>query len=230
LAFGVLVLGIGFALGAYVAATKAFPYAYMERAKRYVLSEPLTRPNPRKTIFEAFHPKAQIVMIGDSLTERAPWNEMFPGVTIANRGVDGDTTTDILARMDTVLSVAPSRAFIMAGINDFHYATPVDAVAANIEQIAQQLISAGIPTTIQSTIECTRKKCAAFLDRVRGLNDRLSKVATRLGVEYIDLNASMADDGGLLANYSFDGVHLNGQGYRAWQRALARHIEGRTAM
>jgi hypothetical protein len=45
----------------------------------------------RAPILAAFPPKGQIVMVGDSLTEFAPWNGMFPNEEIANYGISGDT-------------------------------------------------------------------------------------------------------------------------------------------
>ncbi|MGY4626687.1 hypothetical protein [Bradyrhizobium sp. USDA 4486] len=38
---------------------------------------PRTAPRPRNTGFETFHPHADVVMVGESLTEAAEWRDMF---------------------------------------------------------------------------------------------------------------------------------------------------------
>src|SRR6185369_6092309 len=48
------------------------------------------------SFFTTFGRHADVVMVGDSITDGADWGEMFPGVSIANRGIDGDTTDGVL--------------------------------------------------------------------------------------------------------------------------------------
>jgi hypothetical protein len=54
----------------------------------------------KKQRFESYKTKADIVMIGDSITDGAEWHEMFPQLNIVNRGISGDTTVGVLNRLD----------------------------------------------------------------------------------------------------------------------------------
>src|SRR5262245_59343345 len=46
---------------------------------------------------------AAIVMLGDSLTEGAPWRELTGCPNLVDRGIGGDTTAKVLARLDDIL-------------------------------------------------------------------------------------------------------------------------------
>src|SRR5438105_5617872 len=61
---------------------------------------------------------ASIVMLGDSLTEGAPWRELTGCADLVNRGIGGDTTSGVLARLDEVLKLKPRAIFLMIGVND----------------------------------------------------------------------------------------------------------------
>lgn len=54
-----------------------------------------------------------VVFIGDSITDSAEWEDLFPSLKIANRGIAGDTTKGVLNRMDTIYSTNAKKAFIM---------------------------------------------------------------------------------------------------------------------
>src|ERR1700730_1769722 len=58
---------------------------------------------------------ASIVMLGDSHTEGAPWRELTGCPNLVNRGIGGDTTAKLLARLDDVLKLKPRAVFLMIG-------------------------------------------------------------------------------------------------------------------
>lgn len=155
-------------------------------------------------------------MVGDSITQSGTWNEMFPDVRIANRGVGGDTARDIFARIDTVLSTKPEVAFVMVGVNDAALGEAPNEIFVNYVALVDALQRAGVDVVIQSTIECSSKLCGAKLEVLRALNNKLAALAAERGIDYINLNASLADDSGLKPGYTYDGTHLNGAGYQQW--------------
>ena len=50
-----------------------------------------------------------VVFVGDSLTERVKWNELFPHLQTKNRGISSDTTEGVLARLDSVVQTEPKK-------------------------------------------------------------------------------------------------------------------------
>ncbi len=58
-------------------------------------------------------PKDGIVFIGDSITQGFNVHEFYYGLPVFNRGIIGDTTTGVLARMnESVYELSPSKVFI----------------------------------------------------------------------------------------------------------------------
>ena len=59
-----------------------------------------------------------IVMLGNSLTERGSWAEYFQDARILNRGIGGDCVAGMAARIDPILQGRPRAIFLMAGAHD----------------------------------------------------------------------------------------------------------------
>jgi lysophospholipase L1-like esterase len=180
----------------------------------------------RTSFFRTFGQTADVVMLGDSLTDGAEWREMFPQHSIVNRGIDSDTTDGVLARLDDLLKTPPRQVFLMIGINDFaDGGRSVDAVFMNIRSIVARLEHSGVQVVVQSTLPCNEakaawKSCAALNGKVKQLDVRLATLASK-NVRFIDLAPLLAARGGLRSEFTYDGVHLNGAGYTVWKDAIA---------
>jgi lysophospholipase L1-like esterase len=201
-----------------------FPYFQIQLLKtKYFGRSPTSA--PRIMMFQTFSPKSDIVMVGDSLTAEAPWNEIFPNVQIANRGIVGDTTDSILLRMDTILSVSPDKALIMVGINDIRRGASLDSIFQNYREIVRRLQQAGISVIIQSTLECSKTRCGDLIYQVRELNKYLKDLAGRNDIEFVDIDAELSSTtDGLLAKYTSDGIHLLASGYVKWSEKIRPYI------
>lgn len=173
----------------------------------------------RRSLFDTFTRNKDIVFLGDSISEQAPWVEMFPGVSLANRGVSGERLVDMVTRVDGVIALRPKAVFLMGGVND---AVDGDVASAlsSISTIVEALHDESIDVYLQTTIE-PRGPRRVFVKR---LNIEIKKLAEVRGLVLID-TATLADDGGLRSEYTLDGVHLNGDGFKAWQRLLEPHVE-----
>ncbi|MEO6016850.1 MAG: GDSL-type esterase/lipase family protein [Polaromonas sp.] len=181
----------------------------------------------RTSFFHDFGHQADVVMVGDSLTDGAEWREMFPDQRIVNRGIDSDTTEGVLARLDDILMLKPKAVFVMIGINDFaDLSRSADAVFLTYQAIVSRLERSGARVIVQSTLPCneakgTWKSCAAINGKIRQLDARLGTLASRR-ISYVDLLPALTSSGGLRDEFTYDGVHLNGPGYQVWKDAIAR--------
>ncbi len=162
---------------------------------------------------QAFSPDADIAFIGDSITDRARLGEAFPGLVVVNRGVAGHAFPHMLRRIDDVLATDPELVFVLGGINGADFQKPLEA-AQTFGAILDALADTNV--VAQSALEC---RCD-HLDYIRALNPLLEKEALRRHVTWLDLNDTMSDQNGLHPELSDDGIHLNGQGFRAWRDAL----------
>lgn len=180
----------------------------------------------RVSLFKAITHHADVVMIGDSLTDGGEWRELFPEQNIANRSIDSDTTDGVLARLDDMVAARPQLAFVMIGINDFADARrTVAAVWANYQQIVLRLEAGGVKVIVLSTLPCNEakgawKSCTSFNSQIRRLNTRLATLASP-SVTVIDLWPAFVTRGNLRSDFTLDGIHLNGDGYRQWKNAIA---------
>ena len=59
-----------------------------------------------------------IVMLGNSLTERGFWAEYFQGKRVLNRGIGGDCISGMINRVQPIVDGRPKAIFIMGGAND----------------------------------------------------------------------------------------------------------------
>jgi lysophospholipase L1-like esterase len=184
----------------------------------------------RTSFFRAFLRHADVVMIGDSLTDGAEWREMFPERSIVNRGIDDDTTEGVLARLDQVVAMKPRLVFVMIGVNDFaNDRLSVETVFGNYRTIVARLSQEGAKVFVQSTLPCNEakgawKSCASINGKIRQLNARLATLASDK-VAYVDLTPVLVGEHGLKAEFTYDGVHLTGEGYRQWHDTIARFMQ-----
>jgi lysophospholipase L1-like esterase len=169
---------------------------------------------------EEFAPKIDVVFIGDSLTEGAEWSDFFPNISVANRGVGGNTTADILRRLDSIVSLKPEYAFIMLGINDIDRGVPLLHIVSRYVAIVKSLRKNGIEVVIQSTIQCQPSECFSKSEIVNELNTSLKEYAKSLNMRFVELGVLSKKDG-LESIHSYDGVHLNGKGYRVWVESIS---------
>jgi lysophospholipase L1-like esterase len=212
-------------------AAAIFPFVFTAAFARAPVQPPAHDSfwHERTSFFDAVKTTASVVMVGDSLTSGAEWRELFPQVSIANRGIAGDTTGGVLERMGGIVSVHARKAFIMIGINDFDDAgASVEAVFGNYMKIVAALKQGGAQVFVQSTLMCNEgkaawKSCAAANAKIRRLNEKLAAPGQK-DFTFIDINRKLAGDGGLKSELTFDGVHLNGKGYLLWRDAIAPFV------
>ena len=92
----------------------------------------------KKSQFEilALNEKYKTIMLGDSITDEAQWDELLNSDTIQNRGISGDTTDGVIDRLNPI-GKNIEKVFIMIGVNDIMRGKPVDEVYLNYLKIIQ---------------------------------------------------------------------------------------------
>jgi lysophospholipase L1-like esterase len=179
----------------------------------------------RASQFAALTPAPrQVVFLGDSITEGGLWQEWFTGLPALNRGIGGETSADLLRRVDTAIH-DPAGVFLLIGTNDLSagisLAEIVRTVRALLDEIERR--APGTPVVVQSVMPRT----ARFRDDIRLLNGAYRALvdAAPVHVQYLDLWPALADEQGLLrSEFTEDGLHLGGAGYAAWVDVLRPHV------
>lgn len=180
----------------------------------------------RLDFLRKFPKQAEIVMVGNSLTRRADWSALLPGVSIANAGISGDGFPLILNRVEAVKATGARHAFIMAGINNLAGSDIAETVFPDYRKLIDALAE-DMSVTVQSTLR-TAGRYSYLNPEVAQLNRMLSDYCDGDPCTFLDLNAAVAPEGILLPEASQDGLHLTARGYALWRDALQPDLRGST--
>lgn len=158
------------------------------------------------------------VFFGDSITDFCDLEEYYPGLNAVNLGVAGNTTGDMLDRIQAVYDREPDIVVILGGVNDLYEDIPEDVIVANLRAIIQG-IQEHVPKVkilLQSVYPIVEGSPLLFNRRIMTLNGRLEGAAFELGCTYVDVfSALRTEDGRLQDGYSYDGLHPSEEGYAA---------------
>ena len=176
----------------------------------------------RVTLLRVLSSQHELVLLGDSLTDWGEWPELL-GRPVANRGIAGDTTEDVRARLGDVLATRPKTIAMMVGVNDLLRGGTEkgtgDGVLALVEEIRKQ--APGTRLLVQSLLPVRAPGDGELNARIARINARLAEGATAGGYRYLDIaHALRGTDGRLEQRFTLDGLHLSGEGYRAWAGVL----------
>jgi lysophospholipase L1-like esterase len=184
----------------------------------------------RNNLFSEYYPqKYKIVMLGDSITAGTAWNELLGINDIANRGISGDTTEGFYNRLSNIYFLKPELCFIMGGINDIAGFYPVNVIQNNFEKIIKNLLENEINPIIQSTLYVSNEHphWRRLNHTVDELNESLKNICQKYNIIFLDINTILSVDGALRKEYTYDGAHLTGLGYKEWSKIIIPIIENK---
>jgi lysophospholipase L1-like esterase len=203
---------------------------------RRFIAEPILPPLLRKMMgpgqrmrasqFAQFPPPdGHVVLLGDSITELGLWHEWFAGTPVLNRGIGGETSADLLRRLDTAIG-HPAAVFLLIGTNDLTLGVPLREIVENVRTLLAEVErrAPGTPVIVQSVMPRTPR----YREDLLLLNRAYQALVDQSGpsVEYLDLWPALADErGDLTKAYSEERLHLNGAGYAAWVDVLRPQVE-----
>ncbi len=172
-----------------------------------------------------------VVFLGDSITQAQDWNILLRYRCIINFGVAGNTTDDIKARLDLVMTTKPKKIFLMMGINDLLRGKDVSYILENYKVVLDRIRSESPDTTV-------------YIESILPVNNDISKVSTLESSKIIQINKELkllsdgstvffidlyplfcGPDHKLYKQYSKDGVHLTSEGYAVWKGVISRYVQ-----
>jgi len=173
----------------------------------------------RTTLFRELPGTAEIVMVGDSLTEGGSWPELVPEFRVINRGIGHDTSSGVLNRLEEVIGRRPRVVFVMVGTNDLFIRVSPETLLSNLCSILERLRGTSI-TPVAQSILFRGKSLQADNAAIAAVNAELAAFCAREGIRFLDLNAKLAVNGHLPDAMTYDGVHLTATAYRVWRDAV----------
>lgn len=172
-------------------------------------------------------PQAQVVFIGDSLTERwksigrQSWDEHFAHSAI-NLGIDSDETQDVLWRLQhgNLDGLNPHYAILLIGINNIYESNNTAFETYEGIQAIVDLLHRMLPQTqiVVLGLLPFREAKVGQRERARIVNTYLS---IHPNITYCDLSEYFVHAGILRSElYEDDGVHLSPRGYTLLARLI----------
>ena len=200
-------------------------------------------------IMNEYAKKGEVLLVGSSLMEHFPLNELAQsmGLTtvVYNRGIGGYKTMDLWnAREECIFGLKPRKIFINIGTNDISDASRsfeavLESMLENYERILMQIkerlpetevyMMAYYPVNETDKVPETEWAGAMFVNRNnRNLpiaNEAVKKLAEKMGYHYIDVNAGLCDECGMLRReFTVEGVHMYANGYQVVLKNLKPYL------
>jgi lysophospholipase L1-like esterase len=185
----------------------------------------------------------RVVFLGDSITDYWKLPDYFPGKPYINRGIDGQTTPEMLLRFrQDVIGLRPKVLVVLAGTNDIAGVTgrtinqDIEANYASMAELARahsiRVVFASVLPAHNYTHDAEESFALRPRDRILALNKWLKDYCAKNRFVYLDYFSAVVDERGMLKRaLADDGLHPNDAGYKvmaslaekAIQKALAEN-------
>jgi lysophospholipase L1-like esterase len=181
--------------------------------------------------------KPRVVFFGDSITDFWRLNEYFPDRDYLNRGIAGQTSGQLLQRIQAdVLDLHPEAVVLLIGTNDLARQTPVAAIENTYKSLADILTANRVKLVFASVLPVSdhhKDQDPAYertpgrpLVYIKALNGWIQRFCSQRGCTYLDYYSATVDDSGQFKeDLSDDGLHPNAKGYRVMAPLAAAAIE-----
>jgi lysophospholipase L1-like esterase len=168
-----------------------------------------------------------IVFVGNSITEGFPVYELFPGVKVKNRGISGNWTYQVIARLPQIVAAHPRKIFLEMGINDLIFHVSVDSILTNYRK-AIEIVQKGSANRTElyiNSLTPTTYGMAALNPAIKKVNDSLQHLCMQSNIHYINLYIHMVNNNAMDPNLTVDGLHYNAKAYRIWWQQIKAFIQ-----
>jgi lysophospholipase L1-like esterase len=167
-----------------------------------------------------------VLLLGDSHTAIPDWTALLGVPQIAARGIEGDTTLGLIARLRDYNDINSRNVVIWIGTNDVMQGEKANGVAKRIMEAARRkadILKKNFTTEDTEIFVMGIPPMATWVERgmernatIREINALLAEGAKENGYQFIELESLLTDENGFLrGDMASDGVHLSAKGYEA---------------
>ncbi len=208
----------------------ATDYGQLDRYAQANAALPPAVPNPPRVIF-----------FGDSITDGWHLDQSFPAKQYINRGISGQTTTQMLVRFrQDVIDLHPAVIVVLAGTNDLagnvgpesleqieaDWATFADLARAHAIKVVFSSVTPVSSYGPAGASMLAGRPPAKILE----LNAWLRQFCADHGLVYLDYYPAMVDSTGMMRReISNDGLHPNAAGYAVMAPLAQKAIDAALA-
>lgn len=174
-----------------------------------------------------------IVFLGNSITDGGEFAELFNMPNIKNRGIRSDVITGVEKRLSQVTAGHPKKIFLLIGINDVSHGHSVAELTRRYEQLVKRIRQESPETELylQSVMPINNtygryKNLVGKEGTIKAFNKEIARIAGEQGAEFVDLWDVLTDSKlNMKREYTNDGLHLNGRGYKVWTDYLRQLVK-----
>ena len=175
-----------------------------------------------------------LLMLGDSLVEWGDWEALLPEIEVINRGIAGEHTEELSARLvneiDRVLAVRsePEYILIMTGTNNLlmgnlYFPVILQSMLPRLIDICPRsniTLNAIMPMQISMQIS------GLIVESITAVNKELFDIANQNGCHFLDMTVPFTEQCLPVTKPCFlnDGIHLATRGYHIWAESIKRHL------
>ena len=187
----------------------------------------------------------RVVFIGDSITDYWKLPDYFPGKTHINRGIDGQTTPQMLVRFQQdAINLRPKVVIVLAGTNDIVGVTgparnqDIEANYASMAELAKvhgirMVFASVLPVNNYYDTQDAKENFALRpSERILALNAWVKDYCAKHDLVYLDYFSAVVDEKGMLRkDLTNEGLHPNAAGYKVMaplaEKAIANALASR---
>ncbi len=174
--------------------------------------------------------QATLLMLGDSLVEWGDWEVLLPEIQVINRGIAGEHTEELSARLvselDAVLAdeSEPEYILIMTGTNNLlmgnsYFPAILGSMLPRLIDLcpgSSITLNAIMPMQLQELSQKT----------IHATNDALREAAEQSKCRFLDMSKPFTEQCLPITKPGFlnDGVHLATHGYQVWAKTIQQHL------
>ncbi|MFK0385438.1 SGNH/GDSL hydrolase family protein [Agrobacterium sp. NPDC090273] len=201
------------------AQTKIFPYDLITKVERRILGKNLDYNRnsmyPVKDDLKKGDISKDILFIGDSHIELGNWADFLKPIDVANLGIAGETSAQLLERVKKY-DIRSKTVVAVIGTNDLG-SERLEKSQQNIEAIIQILAESNKLYFVSTPYTGN----ASQRDYVQALNNTEKSVCdSRSRCKFLNINSLISSNGLLKSDLSFDGIHMNRDGYLLFSEQL----------
>jgi len=177
----------------------------------------------------------RVVFMGNSITQG--WIDTHPDFFKNNpyldRGISGQTTPQMLIRFrQDVIELKPTVVVILAGTNDIAGNTgpsTLEMIMNNLASMAELANANDIKVVLCSVLPAFDYPWKHGMEpniKIPKLNEMIKAYSTEKGFVYLDYFSAMSDEkNGMIAEYTYDGVHCTSKGYDVMESMVVPAIQ-----
>ena len=169
--------------------------------------------------------EVEVAFIGDSITDAYDLKKHYPQYVTANRGIAGETSYDLQARLQlSVYDLKPQVVVMLIGANN------PTTVMNNYEDILKGY-QENLPETKVVLLSLTSmggETWGRWNEKAQANNVEIKKLAEKYGHTFVDVYTPLLDPAinQLREDYTTDGGHLTEEGYEVLTDTIAPVLKG----